>query len=54
MLVTEKIRPIGVFTETGEKTRVAAILPVLPQGQDGILGDRYFPPVEATDPVKFL
>jgi glucose/arabinose dehydrogenase len=38
MLITEKVGPIWLVTQTGEKTPVANVPPVLAQGQGGMLG----------------
>jgi aldose sugar dehydrogenase len=38
MLITEKVGPIWLVTQTGEKTPVANAPPVLAQGQGGMLG----------------
>src|SRR5271170_5457566 len=38
MLVTEKVGPIWLVTQAGEKTPVANAPPVLAQGQGGMLG----------------
>ena len=38
MVITEKVGPIWLVTQTGEKTPVANVPPVLPQGQGGMLG----------------
>src|SRR6201995_411701 len=38
MLITEKVGPIWLVTETGEKTPVSNVPPVLAQGQGGMLG----------------
>jgi aldose sugar dehydrogenase len=38
MLITEKVGPIWLVTQTGEKTLVANVPPVLAQGQGGMLG----------------
>src|SRR4029077_13976688 len=38
MLITEKVGPIWLVTQTGEKTPVANAPPVLAQGRGGMLG----------------
>jgi len=38
MVITEKVGPIWLVTQTGEKTPVANVPPVLAQGQGGMLG----------------
>src|ERR1700745_4091015 len=38
MLITEKVGPVWLVTQTGEKTPVANVPPVLAQGQGGMLG----------------
>ena len=38
MVITEKVGPIWLVTQTGEKTPVANAPPVLAQGQGGMLG----------------
>src|ERR1700729_2315300 len=38
MLITEKVGPIWLVTQTGEKTPIANVPPVLAQGQGGMLG----------------
>jgi hypothetical protein len=38
MLITEKVGPIWLVTQTGEKRPVANVRPVLAQGQGGMLG----------------
>ena len=38
MLITEKVGPIWLVTQTGEKTPVSNVPPVLAQGQGGMLG----------------
>jgi glucose/arabinose dehydrogenase len=38
MLITEKVGPVWLVIQTGEKTPVANVPPVLAQGQGGMLG----------------
>jgi glucose/arabinose dehydrogenase len=38
MLITEKVGPVWLVTQTGEKTPVASVPLVLAQGQGGMLG----------------
>src|SRR5271154_4668941 len=38
MLITEKVGPLWLVTQKGEKTPVAGVPPVLAQGQGGMLG----------------
>jgi aldose sugar dehydrogenase len=38
VLITEKVGPIWLVTQTGEKTPVANVPPLLAQGQGGVLG----------------
>ncbi len=53
MLVTEKVGPVWLVTQQGEKTPVANVPAVLAQGQGGMLGV-YASPNYATDHVVYL
>lgn len=53
MLVTEKVGPVWLVTQTGEKTPVANVPPVLHQGQGGMLGI-FLSPHYATDHNVYL
>jgi glucose/arabinose dehydrogenase len=53
MLVTEKVGPIWLVTQTGEKTPVANVPAVLSQGQGGMLGV-FLSPHYAKDHVVYL
>ncbi|MCC7194204.1 MAG: PQQ-dependent sugar dehydrogenase [Gemmatimonadaceae bacterium] len=53
MLVTEKVGPLWLVTQQGEKTQVANVPPVLWQGQGGMLGV-YTSPNYATDHLIYL
>jgi aldose sugar dehydrogenase len=53
MLVTEKVGPIWLVTQTGEKTPVANVPAVLSQGQGGMLGV-FLSPHYATDRFVYL
>src|SRR3979411_3193618 len=48
MLITEKVGPVWVVTQTGEKTPIANVPPVLHQGQGGMRGV-FVSPHYATD-----
>jgi glucose/arabinose dehydrogenase len=53
MLVTEKVGPVWLVTQQGEKTPVANVPPVLYQGQGGMLGV-FLSPGYATDHHVYL
>jgi aldose sugar dehydrogenase len=53
MLVTEKVGPVWLVTQQGEKTPVANVPPVLWQGQGGMLGV-FLSPKYATDHSVYL
>jgi glucose/arabinose dehydrogenase len=53
MLVTEKVGPVYVVTQTGEKTQIENVPAVLYQGQGGMLGV-YLSPKYATDHSIYL
>jgi aldose sugar dehydrogenase len=53
MLVTEKVGPVWLVTQTGEKTLVAGTPPVYWQGQSGMMGV-YVSPKYATDQSIYL
>src|SRR6266508_435221 len=53
MLVTEKVGPVWLVTQQGEKTPVDNVPPVLWQGQGGMLGV-YLSPTYATDHNIYL
>jgi aldose sugar dehydrogenase len=53
MLVTEKVGPVWLVTQQGEKTPVANVPPVLYQGQGGMLGV-FLSPGYATDHNVYL
>ncbi|MBY0492269.1 MAG: PQQ-dependent sugar dehydrogenase [Gemmatimonadaceae bacterium] len=53
MLITEKVGPVWLVTQTGEKTPVANVPAVLAQGQGGMLGI-YLSPNYASDKQVYL
>src|SRR5215510_5512483 len=53
MLITEKVGPIWLVTQQGQKTLVAGTPPVYWQGQNGMLGV-YVSPTYATDQSIYL
>ena len=53
MLITEKVGPIWVVTQTGEKTPIANVPAVLSRGQGGMLGI-YLSPFYAKDHSVYL
>jgi glucose/arabinose dehydrogenase len=53
MLVTEKVGPVWLVTQQGEKTPIANVPPVLAQGQGGMLGI-YLSPNYASDHEVYL
>src|SRR4029434_7605521 len=53
MLVTEKVGPVWLVTQQGQKTMVANTPPVYWQGQNGMLGV-YVSPTYATDQRIYL
>src|SRR5215470_1035924 len=53
MLVTEKVGPVWLVTQKGEKTTVDNVPPVLYQGQGGMLGV-FLSPHYATDHNVYL
>jgi glucose/arabinose dehydrogenase len=53
MLVTEKVGPVWLVTQQGEKTPIANVPPVLAQGQGGMLGI-YLSPNYASDHKVYL
>ena len=53
MLITEKVGPLWLVTQHGEKTPVANVPKVLSQGQGGMLGV-YTSPNYATDHFVYL
>jgi len=53
MLVTEKVGPVWLVTQTGEKTPVANVPAVLSRGQGGMLGV-FLSPKYATDHFVYL
>jgi glucose/arabinose dehydrogenase len=53
MLITEKVGPVWLVTQTGEKTPVANVPAVLAQGQGGMLGV-YLSPNYASDKQVYL
>ena len=53
MLVTEKVGPVWLVTQQGQKTMVAGTPPVYWQGQNGMLGV-YVSPTYATDQRIYL
>ena len=53
MLVTEKVGPVYVVTQTGEKTQIANVPAAAYQGQNGMLGV-YLSPKYATDHSIYL
>src|SRR5215208_3784311 len=53
MLITEKVGPIWLVTQKGEKTPVANVPEVLYQGQGGMLGV-FLSPTYATDGSVYL
>jgi aldose sugar dehydrogenase len=53
MLVTEKVGPVWLVTQKGEKTQIANVPPVLWQGQGGMLGV-FLSPHYATDHSVYL
>ena len=53
MLITEKVGPVWLVTQTGQKTPVANAPAVLSQGQGGMLGI-YTSPKYATDKTVYL
>src|SRR5262245_14390881 len=53
MLVTEKVRPIWLVTQAGEKAPVANVPAVLAQGQGGMFGI-YLSPHYASDHMVYL
>src|SRR5579871_6773708 len=53
MLITEKIGPVWLVTQQGEKTQVAGTPPVYWEGQDGMLGV-FLSPHYATDQTIYL
>ena len=52
MLITEKVGPVWLVTQTGQKTPVANAPAVLSQGQGGMLGI-YTSPKYATDKTVY-
>src|SRR5947199_440355 len=53
MLITEKVGPVWLVTQQGEKTSIANVPAVLAQGQGGMLGV-YLSPKYATDHNIYL
>src|SRR5215510_5019549 len=53
MLITEKVGPVWLVTQKGEKTPIDNVPPVLWQGQGGMLGV-YLSPTYATDHNIYL
>src|SRR5262249_56903376 len=53
MLITEKVGTLQLVTQTGEKTEVTGVPPVVWQGQGGMLGV-YLSPNYATDHSIYL
>src|SRR5215510_11115132 len=53
MLITEKVGPVWLVTQQGQKTMVAGTPPVYWQGQSGMLGV-YVSPTYATDQSIYL
>jgi aldose sugar dehydrogenase len=53
MLVTEKVGPIWLVTQTGEKTQLTGVPPVVVRGQGGMLGV-YVSPTYAQDQSVYL
>src|SRR6185295_8253680 len=53
MLITEKVGPVWLVTQQGQKTLVAGTPPVYWQGQNGMLGV-YLSPAYATDQRIYL